>query len=96
MLKFPARESFCHVDRFCPYKARNDQKKQHRTIPIVLEFRSLFLIRLGQAPGQCRRAKKANGQRNGERAKNDGKRWRREEPVSIFSNTAIRPLPPTW
>ena len=27
MLKFPARESWLfHVDRFCPYKARNDKK----------------------------------------------------------------------
>ena len=30
MLKFPARESWLfHVDGFCPYKARNDQKQQY-------------------------------------------------------------------
>ena len=38
-----------HVDRFCPYKVRNDQKQQYRTIPLVLEFRSLFFIRVIRA-----------------------------------------------
>ena len=35
-----------HVDRFCPYKARNDKRKQHWSKPTVFEFWSLSLIRV--------------------------------------------------
>ena len=49
MLKFPARESFCHVDRFCPYKARNDQKKttQNNTYCSRIQVAFLDTIRSG-------------------------------------------------
>ena len=59
-------------------------------------FRPWFLIRSGnslfQVVGQCGRAKKASEQWNSEEAKNG---WKREgeSPVSIFSNTSIRPVP---
>jgi len=35
-----------HVDRFCPYKGRNDKRKQHWSKPTVFEFRSPSSIRV--------------------------------------------------
>ena len=58
----------------------------------ISSYRGSTVVSLCQALAQCRRAKKASVQWNSERAMksiNGGKR----EPVSIFWNTSIRPLP---